>query len=122
MEDDVAKLTVARLVHDAVVLCDPQGEDPAARGLLLAHEDDDRAAAGPTETLRADLRSSVEGIDPDHDSAVAEVAAAVAVFLAGQPEGGSDREATLRVAAHTEWGDRPPENVAAWLAAQGVEV
>ena len=122
MEDDLTQLTVSRLVSDAVALCDPQGEDPEARTLLLAYEDDDRAAAGLVETLRADLRSSIEGIDPDHDSAVAEMAAAVAVFLAGQPEGGSDREATLRVAAHTEWGANPPEHVAAWLDAQGVEV
>ena len=121
MEDDVRQVTVAQVVQRAVVLCDPQGTDEASAQLLLAYEDDDRPAVGLGESLAAELRSTVDGLDPEHDSAGAEVAAAVATFLAGDPHGGSDGDATVREAARVAWGGSPPERVSDWLAAQGVE-
>lgn len=112
---------MARVVHDAVALCDPNGGDEACSQLLLAFEDDDRAAVGLGGTLSEELRTSVEGLDPEHDSAAAEVAAAVASYLGTRPSGGSDADATIREAARVTWGGDPPAHVAAWLADQGVE-
>jgi hypothetical protein len=118
--EDVEQQTVARVVHRAVALCDPDGGDDACSQLLVAYEDDDRPAVG-LEGLAEELRSTVDGLDPEHDSAGAEVAAAVATFLAGDPRGGSDGETTIREAVRIAWGGSPPENVRAWLDAQGVE-
>ena len=119
--EDVQQQTVSRVVHRAVALCDPQAADEACSQLLLAFEDDERPAVGLGDTLAEELRSTVEGLDPEHDSAGAEVAAAVAAFLASDPHGGNDDQATIREAVRIAWGGSPPENVRAWLDAQGVE-
>jgi hypothetical protein len=119
--DDVTQVTVSKLVQRAVVLCDPEGTDDACSQLLLAFEDDDRPAVGLGDTLAEELRTTVDGLDPEHDSAAAEVAAAVAAFLATNPHGGSDDEATIREAVRIAWGGSPPAHVQDWLDAQGVE-
>jgi hypothetical protein len=119
--EDSEQQSVARVVHRAVALCDPDGADDACSQLLLAYEDDDRPAVGLGDTLAEELRSTVDGLDPEHDSAAAEVAAAVAVFLAGDPHGGSDDKATIREAVRVAWGGSPPDHVRDWLDAQGVE-
>jgi hypothetical protein len=121
MENDVTTVTVAQVVHQAVSLCDPAGTDEACSQLLLAFEDDDRAAVGLGDTLAEELRTSVEGLDPEHDSAAAEVAAAVASYLATKPAGGSSDEATIREAVRVTWRDDPPPYVTDWLADQGVD-
>lgn len=121
MENDVTTVTVGQLVHEAVALCDPDGTDEACSQLLLVFEDDDRAAVGLGDTLAEELRTSVGGLDPEHDSAAAEVAAAVASYLATKPGGGSGDEATIREAARVTWGGDPPQHVADWLADQGVD-
>jgi hypothetical protein len=121
MENDITTVTVAQVVQQAVGLCDPDGTDEACSQLLLAFEDDDRAAMGLGDTLAEELTTTVEGLDPEHDSAGAEVAAAVAAYLATKPSGGSGDEATIREAVRVAWGDSPPEHVSDWLAAQGVE-
>ncbi|HEX8054113.1 MAG TPA: hypothetical protein VF517_14070 [Thermoleophilaceae bacterium] len=118
---DVTQVTVAQVVHRAAVLCDPEGVDDACTQLILAYEDDDRPALGLSDTLGEELRSTVAGLDPEHDSAGAEVAAAVATFLATKPHGGNDDEGTIREAARIAWGQSPPPNVSDWLDAQGVE-
>ena len=121
MENDVSTVTVAQLVHQGVALCDPGGADEAASQLLLAFEDDDRPAAGLGDGFREELRTTVGGLDPEHASGAASMAAAVAFYLSTKPAGGSDGDATIREAARVTWGDSPPEHVSGWLAAQGVE-
>ena len=120
MEDDLAQITVADVVKEAVALVDPEGADPACRALELAYEDDDRPAVGLVDTLREELAGTVEGLDPEHDDAPVEVAAAVAFFLATNPRGGSDDQATIREAVRVRWGNDVPGNVRDWLEAQGV--
>ncbi|HEX8743594.1 MAG TPA: hypothetical protein VF712_10710 [Thermoleophilaceae bacterium] len=119
--DDVTQLSVASVVQSAVALCDPDGADEACSQLLLAFEDDDRPAVGLGEGLRDELDSTVEGLDPEHDSAAAEVAAAVAFYLSTKPTGGSSDEATIREAVRVRWGEEVPPHVSEWLDAQGVE-
>lgn len=121
MNNDITTVTVAQLVHQAVALCDPDGGDEACTQLLLAFEDDDRAAVGLGDTLAEELRTTVEGLDPEHDSAGADVAAAVAAYLSTKPTGGSGDEATIREAVRVAWGDSPPDHVRDWLEAQGVD-
>jgi hypothetical protein len=112
---------VSQLVRRAIALVDPDGQDDIAPELALAFEDDDRPAIGLGESLAEELRSTVEGLDPEGDSAPAAMAAAVAAFLATQPQGGPDETATLREAARVAWGDDRPEYVRAWLADHGVD-
>ena len=113
--------TVADVVRRAVALVDHEGSDDIARELQLVYEDDDRPAAGEGESLREELRGTLAGLDPEGDSGAAAVAAAVASFLATQPEGGSDGSATIREATRVEWHGEPPELVRSWLADHGVK-
>lgn len=120
MQTDVP--TVSEVVSRAVALVDPDGGDAALAGLLEAYEDDDRAAPGLGDPLAEELRTTAAGLDPEGDSAAVRIAAAVAFFLSTKPQGGEDDPATLRVASRIEWGDDPPESVAAWLAGRGVDL
>ncbi len=120
--DDVQQQTVAKVVHRAVTKCDPEGVDEACTQLLLAYEDDDRPSLGLGDPLAEELRTTVEGLDPEHDSAAAEVAATVATFLATNPHGGKDRETTIREAVRIAWSGTPPDHVEMWLSDQGVAV
>jgi hypothetical protein len=114
--------TVSKVVRRAVAICDPGGQDGAVVALFEAFEDDDRPAPGLGESLNEELRTSAEGIDEDGDDPAVHVAAAVAAFLATQPEGGSDDDATLREGARVMWGGSPPDAVRDWLAQRGVDL
>ncbi|HKP90462.1 MAG TPA: hypothetical protein VJT75_10875 [Thermoleophilaceae bacterium] len=111
--------TVSEIVRRAVALVDSGGADPIARELELVYEDDDRAAPGLD--LREELRTTVEGLDPDRTSGAAAVAAGVALFLSTQPGGAADREATIREGVRVMYGGDVPEHVRAWLADQGID-
>jgi len=117
LETDVP--TVSHVVHEAVAMCDPDGQDDATTELLEAFEDDDRPAPGLGDSLAEELRTTVEGLDPEGDSATAAMAAAVAAFLATKPQGGDDPATTFRVAARIAWGEHPPPNIEEWLEEHG---
>jgi hypothetical protein len=113
--------TVSEVVHEAVAMTDPDGHDDAIAEMLEVFEDDDRPAQG-VDDLPEVFGSTARGLDPEGDSPGARVTAAVAAFLATQPEGGDDRPATMRVAVRTAYGDDVPEPVAEWLRAAGVDI
>jgi hypothetical protein len=113
--------TVYEVVDEAAALTDPHGHDDAIRELLLSFEDDDRPARG-VEDLPDVFASTAHGVDPEGDSPAVRVTAAVAAFLATQPEGGDDREGTLREAVRTAYGEEVPEPVGDWLRDEGVEL
>ena len=121
MPESIETVTVSDVVRRAVELVDPAGADAIAPELLLAYEDDDRAAVGLGASLWDELRSSVEGLDPEGGSGAAAVAAATAFFLTTQLEGGSDDAATIREAVRVAWSGDPPDHVRAWLADQGLD-
>jgi len=113
--------TVYEVVHEAVAMTDPDRHDDAIEELLLAFEDDDRPARG-VDDIAEILGSTANGVDPEGDSPAVRVAAAVAAFLATNPDGGDDRTATLRLAARTAYRDEVPEPVVEWLRDEGVEL
>ena len=113
--------TVSQVVRRAVALVDPGGHDPIAPEFQLVYEDDDRAATGLGDSLREELRGTVEGLDPDGTSGATWVAAAVAFFLTTQPAGGADDAATLREGVRVMWGGEEPGQVRAWLRDHGVD-
>src|SRR5262245_20181718 len=100
--------TVYEVVDRAVAMTDPDGRDDAIVELLESFEDDDRPARG-VEDLPDVLASTAQGVDPEGDSGGVRVAAAVAGFLATQPEGGDDPKSTLRLAVRTAYGNEVPE-------------
>jgi hypothetical protein len=125
--------TLAEVVHRAVEVADPEGTNDAAAALLERFEDRDEpvTAAGDVEEEIAEAKGAV---DPQDEDPVAVMAAAVATYLAfRRTELEREREELLALAARaalrgdafgiTPRGDgKPPETVAGWLAAEGVEV
>jgi hypothetical protein len=116
-------LTLAQAVQRAAEAVDPTGEDPEV-GELVAHLED----ADEPITAVADLSDRVEevrrSIDPEGDLPAVTMAAAVTTYLRfRRDEVDEPREDLLRLAARAEFdGGEPPEDVADWLAVQGVEV
>ena len=121
MPESIETVTVSDVVRRAVAIADPEGADAIAPELVLAYEDDDRAAVGLGGSLWDELRSTVAGLDPEESSGAAAVAAATAFFLASQPEGGADDATTMREAARVAWQGDPPDHVRAWLSGQGLD-
>jgi hypothetical protein len=128
LPESIDTVTVSDVVRRAVALVDPHGQDVIAPELLIAYEDDDRAVVGLGDDFWEELRSTVEGLDPEGDppfggqaAGAAAVAAATAFFLSTQPEGGADDAATIREGVRVAWKGHPPDNVAAWLADHGIE-
>ena len=113
--------TVSEVVRHAVALVDPDRADPIAPELVLAYEDDDRAAPGLGDSLWDELRGTVQGLDPEQTSGAAAVAAAAAFFLSTQPAGGADDEATIREGVRVAYGGDVPPHVEGWLADQGID-
>jgi hypothetical protein len=113
---------VSQAVSRATALVDPDGTDSEVEGLLLAYEDDDRPARG-LPGLHEELRSTVEGMDPDEDSPAVRVAAALAFFYAGRPEAEHAAEDVVPSAVRLFYGDDGiPDFVRAWLEAAGEQV
>lgn len=110
--------TVAEAVTKAAALCDPQATDWAVTALLESFEDDDRPATA-VEDLVGELGSTVGGVDPEGDSPAAAMTAAVAFWLATNIDAAGDRERVLRESARLGFGERIPDEVNAWLEAEG---
>lgn len=111
--------TVSEAVSRAAALCDPDGADGTVTALVASFELDDRPATA-VDDLAGVLGSTVGGIDPEGDSPAASVAAAVAFWLAFNPDPGDDRERVLRESVRLGFGDKVPADVAGWLSAEGV--
>ncbi len=114
--------TLAEVVHRAVEVCDPVGAEDGPADLLRRFEDRDEpvTAAGDVEEQIAEAKGA---IDPQDEDPVVVMTAAVATYLAfKRTELDRDREGLLRLAARAEFDGHPPQPVAGWLAAQGVEL
>lgn len=113
--------TVAEVVREAAAICDPNGGDTAITGLFESFEDDDRPATA-AEDLWGELLSSVRAIDPEEDDPAALAAAAAAVWLATNPGQADDGDHVLREGVRLVFEGSPPEPLAEWLSARGVEI
>jgi len=115
--------TLFAIVHRAAEVCDPSGAQDGATELLRRFEDRDEPVGDPAEAEQA-IAEAKGAIDPQDEDPAAMMTAAVATYLAyRRDELGDDREALLVLAARAEFDDgKPPEPVAGWLAAQGLEV
>ena len=123
MPTEPEPLTVAEAVQRAAEVADPSGVDADIGDFVLYLEDADEpitAVANLSDRLEEARRS----VDPEGDLPGVTMTAAVANYLAYRRDELDDRpEDLLRLAARAEFerGD-PPDGVAEWLAARGVEV
>ena len=114
--------SVADIVRRAVSICDPDGADEVVTDFLLAYEDSDE----PVTALEGRDREFFETAERLQGALVGttlQMAAAVATYLAFRRDEVTDDDADLlRLAARAEFGDNPPEDIAAWLQDAGVAV
>jgi hypothetical protein len=113
--------TISEVVREATAICDPEGADTAVIGLFESFEDDDRPTTA-AEDLQGELLSTVRGIDPEGDAPAALAAAAAAVWLATNPSQADNGDHVLREGARLVFAGSPPEPVAEWLTARGVDL
>jgi len=114
--------TLSDVVHRAVTVCDPDGEDEGLAQLLARLQDDDEPITAQADV---ELRLAEEkgAIDPQDEDPAVQMALAVATYLAyRRTEMSRDPEEILRLAARAEFDGKPPADVSDWLAARGVEL
>lgn len=114
--------TLSDVVHRAVTVCDPDGEDEGLAQLLARMQDDDEPVTAEAD-VESRLAEQQGAIDPQDEDPAVQMAVAVATYLAHRrTEMSRDPEEILRLAARAEFNGRPPADVSAWLAARGAEV
>jgi hypothetical protein len=113
--------SVADIVRRAVDVCDSSGVDADLGRLLERFEDADEPVGDP-DSVRGRITDAIEALDPGGLDGALRTAGAVAIYLAYRRDQ-LDREATdlLRLAARAEFDAQPPEPVAEFLSAAGVE-
>ena len=112
--------SVADVVRRAVAICDPDGNDELMADFLLAYEDSDEPVTS-LEGRDREFFETAERVQGTLPGAGVEMAAAVATYLAFRRDELSDDDAgLLRLAARAEFGENPPEEIAAWLQDAGV--
>jgi hypothetical protein len=113
--------TISEVVREAAAIVDPDGFDDAITAFFESFEDDDRPTTA-TEDLRGVLFSTVEGIDPEGDDPAALAAAAAAFWLSTNPAQADNGDHVLREGVRLAFEGSPPEPLAEWLAARGVDL
>jgi len=114
--------SVADVVRRAVAICDPTGDDAVVTDFLLAYEDRDEPITAIEGRDRAFFETA-ERVQGSLPGASVQMAAAVATYVAfRRDELGDDDADLLRLAARAEFGENPPDEIAAWLQDAGVAV
>ena len=117
MPTDPDPLTLSELVRRAAAIVDPPGEDPAVEEFAVRFEDADQPVRGILDGLEERV---MWGVDEDAPIVMAQ---AVTIYLAHRlDEFDNTPENILAHAAKAEFDGKPPENVKAWLADQGVNL
>ena len=113
--------SVFDIVHRAVEVCDPAGQEEGVSQLLARFEDRDEPVTS-LEDVESELLEAKGALDPQDEDPALVMASAVAVYLAHRRDQlGTERTELLRLAARAEFDGEPPPAVAAWLSDQGVE-
>jgi hypothetical protein len=116
MTTDRTLITLSDLVRRAGAIVDVDGLDEGVAAFVLRHEDDDI----PVRGLLDDLEERIAwGADEDPPVVMAQ---AVVLYLAHRlDEVDDDPEAILALAARSEFDGEPPQAVAEWLEANGID-
>ena len=123
MPTDPQPVTLAQVVHRAVVAVDPEG-NAGIEDLLARFEDDDEPLDSTGAQIAAQRIAEEAGaLDPQADDPAVQLAAAVATYLAfRRDEIYQEPGELLALAARAEFHGRPPADVLALLAERGVEL
>ena len=114
--------SVAEVVRRAVAIVDPDGADELVADFQSAYEDSDEPIAA-LEGRDREFFETAERVQGALPGASVQIAASVATYIAfRRDELGDDDADLLRLAARAEFGDHPPEDIAAWLQDAGVAV
>jgi len=110
--------TLSEIVRRAAEVTDPGNE--LVEDLQQRTEDADEPVTA-IEDIDERVAEEVGRIDPEGDDPVLAMTAAVAVYLGHRrDEIGAARDELLRLAARAEFDGSPPDDVASWLAGEGV--
>ena len=112
--------TLAEVVHVAVGVVDPDG-DQGTEDFLVRFEDRDEPIAGLQQSIEQEVAEAVGALDPQAEDPAVQMLGAVTTYLAFRRDEVTDvREDILRLAARAEFDGSPPENVREWLDSEGV--
>jgi hypothetical protein len=116
MNSDRTLITLSDLVRRAGAIVDVDGLDDAVSDFVRRHEDDDVPVRGILDGLEERI---AWGVDEEPPVVMAQ---AVVLYLAHRlDEIEDDPDEILALAARSEFDGQPPEPVAAWLEANGIE-
>src|ERR687895_54155 len=121
MPTEPEPVILARLVHRAAEIVDPDGADEDVVEFLRRFEDADTPVTA-VDDIDTRIAETTGVIDPQEDSPALQVARAVTVYLAfRRDEVTDDPDDILRLAVRAEYDGKPPPIVANWLDEVGVE-
>jgi hypothetical protein len=123
MPTDPPPVTLAQVVHRAVVVVDPDGH-AGIEDLLERFEDDDEPLDSTGAEIAAQRIAEEAGaLDPQAEDPAVQLAAAVATYLAfRRDEIDEEPGELLTLAVRAEFDGDPPADVRALLAERGVEL
>jgi hypothetical protein len=123
MPTDPQPVTLAQVVHRAVVAVDPDGH-AGLEDLLVRFEDDDEPLGSTGAEIAAQRIAEEAGkLDPQAEDPAVQLAAAVATYLAFRRDEIDEQPGELlALAARAEFDDHPPDDVRSLLAERGVEL
>jgi hypothetical protein len=122
MPTDPPPVTLAQVVHRAVVVVDPDGH-AGIEDLLERFEDDDEPLDSTGAEIAAQRIAEEAGaLDPQAEDPAVQLAAAVAIYLAfRRDELDEQPRELLTLAVRAEFDDEPPAGVRELLAERGVQ-
>jgi hypothetical protein len=123
MPTDPQPVTLAQVVHRAVVAVDPDGH-AGLEDLLVRFEDDDEPLGSTGAEIAAQrIAEEAAALDPQAEDPAVQLAAAVATYLAFRRDEIAEQPGELlALAARAEFDDHPPDDVRSLLAERGVEL
>ena len=123
MPTDPQPVTLAQVVHRAVVAVDPDGH-AGLDDLLVRFEDDDEPLGSTGAEIAAQRIAEEAGkLDPQAEDPAVQLAAAVATYLAyRRDELDEEPQRLLELAARAEFDAHPPAGVEDLLAERGVQL
>ena len=123
MPTEPEPVTLAEVVHRAVVVVDPDGNEGLDDLLARFEDDDEPLSAGLADVSREKIAEGVGALDPQEEDPAVQMAGAVATYLVyRRDEVDEEPGALLELAARAEFDGDPPEHVRAWLADVGIEL
>jgi hypothetical protein len=123
MPTEPEPVTLSEVVHRAVVVVDPDGNQGLDDLLERFQDDDEPLSAVLADVAREKIAEGVGALDPQEEDPAVQMAGAVATYLAyRRDEVDEEPGALLELAARAEFDGKPPANVRSWLADVGIEI